>query len=740
MSKINKIRITTGVYWVSVPETGLYVLCGCPADSVKHLIKMGLISSLEKNGVKYESGPSAILLSDVLVQNGRFSNLAEFPVLQMLYRQGLILPGHPNNTGEKPILMGGKNQVNAQLEYIYRGNYGLISQAEIESAGVSSKQAAELMRMKLKFAFGSIRKTEELIDSRIIRKEPVEIKNGVFIERAGLNLFTFQYQDEKVTVDLGLKPYQVYEPPYELHHHDLKLEFFAVIHSGEGDGWDTTRPCMASILMFQGKIYLLDAGPNIEYSLRSLGIDISQIEGIFHTHAHDDHFAGIPTLVRADHRIKYYATPLVRSSVSKKLAALMSMEESKFEDYFEVHDLIFDEWNDVNGLEVKPMLSPHPVETNIFQFRAYWEDGYRTYAHYADIASLQNIQGWITENEAQIGITPQMYENVKNNYLAPVDIKKIDIGGEMIHGNAEDFSDDASGKIVLSHTSKKLSARQKEIGSETPFGTMDVLIPANQDYLRQQALNFLKAYLPMVRESELQSLTNCKIRPFNSGDILLKKGEVVRNVYLVLSGSVEYIRAESDFQYVLSTGSMIGDVSALKKIRLTETYRASSCIHTLEIPTSLYTMFAERNDLSEQIEHMNHKREFLQNTWLFGRNVSYPVQSEIIRKMELHNFTASQNVPVQEHFGLYLLEQGQFNLFSENQVIDTLGWGDFCGEDTVIFQMPSCFQVRAIRPSRAYFLPEEVLAHIPSVQWKLIEIFERRMGILVNYLLEKKMT
>jgi len=37
MSKISKTKITTGVFWLEVPEADLYILCGCPADSVKHL-------------------------------------------------------------------------------------------------------------------------------------------------------------------------------------------------------------------------------------------------------------------------------------------------------------------------------------------------------------------------------------------------------------------------------------------------------------------------------------------------------------------------------------------------------------------------------------------------------------------------------------------------------------------------------------------------------------------------------
>ena len=138
MSAFRKIKVANGVYWLEVPEAQLYVLCGCPADSVKFLMKRGLIVTREKNGIAYETGPNAIVLSDVLVQNGSFANLAEFPVLQMLYRQGMILPNHPNNTGAKPVLIGSREQVHAQMEYIFRGNYGLLSESYQPTAHIAS--------------------------------------------------------------------------------------------------------------------------------------------------------------------------------------------------------------------------------------------------------------------------------------------------------------------------------------------------------------------------------------------------------------------------------------------------------------------------------------------------------------------------------------------------------------------------------------------------------------------------
>ena len=133
---IENIFVSPGIHWLSFPEANLNVLCGCPADSVKHLMKKGLIRSIEKDGMTYESGPNAILLSDLKLQNGHFANLAEFPILQMLYRQGMLLPNHPNNTGVKPILIGREDCVQEQMNYIFRGNYGLISVEEMVQAGI----------------------------------------------------------------------------------------------------------------------------------------------------------------------------------------------------------------------------------------------------------------------------------------------------------------------------------------------------------------------------------------------------------------------------------------------------------------------------------------------------------------------------------------------------------------------------------------------------------------------------
>ena len=289
---IHKIDVARGIQWVEIPGAGLRILCGCPADTVKHLIKRGLILPKQFKGVASETGPNAILLSDISVQNGEFANLAEFPVLQILYKQGLIIPGHPNNIGTKPLLIGSAEQVDSQLRYIYRGNYGLVSVEEIMETGISAVEAHEMMRIKLKFAFGKIRPTSDFVDTCVVGNGETEITKDVTLRRLKPNVFEFAHKGETITVDLNLHPGDAYECPYPLGFRRFEPEYFAVIHTGEGDGWDVNRPCMSSIITYQGRIYLIDAGPNLANSMSALGIGIDQVDGIFHTHAHDDHFAG----------------------------------------------------------------------------------------------------------------------------------------------------------------------------------------------------------------------------------------------------------------------------------------------------------------------------------------------------------------------------------------------------------------------------------------------------------------
>lgn len=732
MSKMRKIQVTPGIFWVEIPDAELFILCACPADSVKHLMKRGLILEMEKQGVRCETGPNAILLSDDLLQNGHFANLAEFPVLQMLYRQGLILPNHPNNTGVRPLLIGSSEQVSAQMKYILRGNYGLLSLEELLEAGVPPVRATEMMRLKLRFAFGQIRGFDELLDARIVENHPVELRNGVWLRRVGMNCFEFQFADERLLVDLHLPPgYGGYESPYPLGFHHVKREYFGVIHSGEGDGWDINRPSMASILMYQGRFYLIDAGPNVLGSLMALGIGVGEIAGIFHTHAHDDHFAGITTLMRGGRRIKYFATPLVRASVIRKLKALLSMREEEFHHYFDVQDLKCEVWNDFEGLEIKPVVSPHPIETTIFVFRTLSEEGYRSYGHFADIVSLSLLQEMITEDDEQPGVSAHYFEDIRKKYLTHATLKKLDIGGGLIHGNAEDFREDHSDKIILCHTALPLTRKQREIGSSAPFGSTDVLISSHTDFARNGAMEFLRSYFPTAPDHQLASLVNNEVVSFNPGTIILREGEKHDEWWLVLTGSVEGIRTEQNIYSVITAGGILGEMSGLQHTSATVTLRATTFVTALRIPRRVCVGFVRKNNFYAQLDRLYAGRTFLQETSLFGEVIPYPKQNEIVQGMQKRSYQVGECIEI-ENRAVGLIVTGALVECIGDEVYETLGPRDFYGEEEAVFDVPPIYGLRAVEVTEVYEIPGHLLRDVPIVRWKLFEAMEKRRRRLLH--------
>lgn len=726
MRKIKKTEVIKGVYWVEIPDADFYLLCGAPEDATKHLMRLRLIVPTERDGVVFETGPNAILLSDVALQNGKFCNLAEFPVLQMLYRQGMLIPGHPNNTGRKPLLIGAKDQIDAQMKYIYRGNYGLTSAEEIIDAGETPERANMIMRMKLKFAFGRILPTEELLDHRVVADGPTELCDGVTIERVRTNVFVLSYDGEEVTIDLTVRRGRNDRSSYPLGFQSIPRDYFSVIHSGQGDGWDINRPCMGSVLVFQGKVFLIDAGPNISYSLTALGIGVSEVEGIFHTHCHDDHFAGIASLIRSDRRIRYYAPPLVRDSVFKKLSALLSIEENRLTDYFEVHDLEFDTWNDVGGLEVMPFLSPHPVENGAFFFRAFWQSRYVTYAHLADIASFEVMKNMVTADTSAPGMSEQDFERVRAYYLTPVDLKKIDIGGGMIHGEAMDFEGDQSKKIVLAHRAAPLTNKQKEIGSSAPFGVVDTLVHDESGNLRRFAFQFLHAYFPDLDRHYLRTLLNNSVIESRPGEIILKKGLVPEEIYLVVTGTVEKIRSEDDVYNIVSAGGLIGEYNSLHGLPSASTYRTVNFVRALRIPARAYKDVIDKNGLGDAIDKRAKGREILERTWLFGESVSPPVLNVIADAMVSHEFAAGVVLDDLPTDALCVVEMGSVEQVRDGKPANVIDAHNFFCEEQVLFDPHGTLAYRTVEPCKIYAIPGSVLTGVPIVMWKMLETYEFR--------------
>ncbi|MBF0422466.1 MAG: transporter substrate-binding domain-containing protein [Magnetococcales bacterium] len=730
MNNLLTIQVAPGVIWMQIPEAGLYILCGCPGEVVKHLMHRGLIQRVSRDGVTWETGPNVILLSDLLIQNGGFANLAEFPVLQMLYRQGMIIPNHPNNTGIKPMLIGRESQVRSQMQYIHRGNYGLLSKEELLEAGVDEANADMMMKIKLKFAFGAIREPSQIVDFRYVGGIPVEIRNGVTVSRIALNTYRFYYRDRSADVDLNLPPGSTYEPPYPLGQHRIPRHHdFAVIHTGQGDGWDRNRPSMSSVIIFHGHTYLIDAGPGVLQVLTSLGIDISEVDGIFHTHAHDDHFAGLPALIRSDRRMAYFATPMVRASVVKKFSALMSLDEQQFHQFFAVHDLIGEEWNDCEGLLVKPHYSPHPVENTIFLFKARTGNDDKTYAHWADLSGFKVLDGMVGTRDQDLPAA--VVEGFKQTYLGFANLKKLDIGGGMIHGVAEDFRSDPSESLILAHIDRKLTTAEMEIGSEAAFGAVDILIHGEKNLMTNKAFGFIKAFFPHTADEEINHLIRTPMIHYNAGTIMHRAQNSHNYLEMVLSGTVAYLEAKNNVLHHLSIGSFLGGVDFLGlKSEDNWTFRSISDCMVIRFTHEKMNAFLEKNNLKDDFIVGMKRMRFLRKTWLFGESTNSFTLNHIARSMTPFILNPGEQLSIIEKDSLWLMESGRMALMSDDgQIVDEVSDGGAFGEQNFIDPSLTGCTAKALEASSLFRVNYEGTINIPIVHWKMLELYDKRWRI-----------
>jgi len=124
---------------------------------------------------------------------------------------------------------------------------------------------------------------------------------------------------------------------------------------------------------------------------------------------------------------------------------------------------------------------------------------------------------------------------------------------------------------------------------------VDVLIKSDRDYLKVKAEKYLNAVFPYVNRADREILLNCPVVQFNPGSVIFKNNTQNDLVFLLLTGTVEYIDSEKDIQKTINTGSLVGDTDVLTEYDYAGTFRAVSYIQALQFNEDLYRFMTQRN-------------------------------------------------------------------------------------------------------------------------------------------------
>ncbi len=719
---MRKLQVLHGVWWVDIPEEDLSILCGAPMDITKHLMKLGIIREIEKNGVNYHTGPNAILLSDIQVQNGYFWNLAEFPLLHMMYRQGMALTDHPGFKAKKPMLIGLSEITSGISSYVRRGFYGLFSMDEMRKCGVPDSDIENLWHLKQCFAGGKIRSIEELMDIVPLNQKGGRITKNLLIERLSVNRYRFLTSNDTLEIDMSFPEQKKWYPSYDLKHSAINPMGFSVVHIGEGNGWDPERPCVGSLITYKGRKYLIDAGPNILFSIEHLGMSINEIDAVLFTHTHDDHFSGFSEFLNRDKPIIIYAVDPVIGTLRFKFQSLVSNDEDILNQMTDIRSIPLDTWTNINGLEIMPKWSAHPVETTIFYVRSKEGNNYKNYGHIVDIVSRKVMNMHIRNGE----LNESFAKKIIANYLWECDVKKVDVSRGLIHGHAEDFSDDTSNIIVLAHTENQASEEDKKYGVEVDFGDVEVLIPAQVSYEEYFLSNELEQSFPFLGAKELDRMKACQFETLESGVNLSEFENLSENLFLILSGSVQRCPEKILVSLKFTSGGLIGEEEYLFNNENIPRYLSLTSTRCLKIPSDLYNELLNSAGYFKKRQYYLEIRRFLYS-WSFpGQKTACPQLDRLTEKIEDKYFRKNSSIRTG---------------YNSDDMIYLLRYGSVVNTKTGHYLLPGEWlnMSRVLSPgkgqtssewtvshnSQIIMIPGPLVRSIPSLNWALREIMAK---------------
>jgi ribonuclease BN (tRNA processing enzyme) len=101
----------------------------------------------------------------------------------------------------------------------------------------------------------------------------------------------------------------------------MSSTMLSLLGTAGGPGGHVDRAGIASLVTVGGRRYLIDAGEGVSRQLARAGTEVRDIDGVFLTHLHDDHTAGLPGFVTFRHTMRGGSLPLIGPPGARALCA-----------------------------------------------------------------------------------------------------------------------------------------------------------------------------------------------------------------------------------------------------------------------------------------------------------------------------------------------------------------------------------------------------------------------------------
>ncbi|MDH4128857.1 MAG: Crp/Fnr family transcriptional regulator, partial [Spirochaetota bacterium] len=387
--------------------------------------------------------PTALLIPDKLIIANNLQNSTEFPLYHFLF----FCDGIKNK--KKLKILGHSQHVKNNRELLRLTLFGPRAD-ELLKIGIE-ESLIEMFQKELQF-FQKENNSNSLLDiSNYLEEYIFDGENKIFFEnisisRIGFNKYVFEYDNEKVEINLNTTEEQL--PPYYVQIDCTPNELckFGIEILGGATGFSASSASSGLVFVYNGNYILIDSIPFIDYHLVARGVAKSQIKSMFLSHIHDDH-CNLLSLMFGVNKIKIITTKEIYWMAMYKMSLMLNLPMQEVMMYFDLVPLTVGKTLDYYGFKIKPHYTVHTIPTIGATFSIRHNNLIYSTVITGDNQNLSDLQKMLDENI----ITQDRAGKIKELYLKETDLLIADGGEGLIHGTPRDALLSQANRVVFFH-------------------------------------------------------------------------------------------------------------------------------------------------------------------------------------------------------------------------------------------------------------------------------------------------
>ncbi len=487
---------------------------------------------------------------------------------------------------------------------------------------------------------------------------------------------------------------------------------FGVTCLGPSHGFDPEENTSGFIIWLNHQGIMVDPPVNSTEWLEDSNVSPKFIDSIILTHCHADHDAGTFQKILEEGKVTVYSTETVMMSFLQKYSALTDVSTDYLMSLFEFYPVKIGNPLYINGGKFEMFYTLHSIPTIGFKM----EFQNQSFVYSSDHNNDPDLHSSLLKNNV---INKTRYDELKN---FPWDSKVIyhESGVPPLHtpiSYMNTLPDDMQKRIVIYHIAKKDFPDETSL-TLAKFGMENTLYFETEAPTHEDAYQILSVFkrldfmsdLPVWKAQELLDIV--VIKKFKKGDKIIEKNSIGSEFFIIYSGNISVESEGLERDKIYGPYDYFGEVSLITgQTRAADVYAQTDVVlFTIikdkflnfivgtEFEKILTKVAATRSIETWNLLSMNNFFKLCtptQKTWL--ESIFVPCRFDkpetLIKEGEiLHT--------------LYLIRDGEIEVYKENKKITVLRKGDFVGSlERLHKNIPAVYTFKNSRPVSLFSLP-----------------------------------